>query len=106
MAGDLTVGMNHGGYGNGGGFGFEWMALVVGGVIKLLGSDRGVGHMVAVATTRHEWWRQRGLRLGFGVSAWFWGFCFLWVSTGFWGGAVVVVVMWKREIDGGQGLGL
>ena len=79
MAGDSAVGMNLGGYGNGGGFGFgfEWVDLVVGGVIKLLGSGRGVGHMVAAATTRHVWWRHRGLQLGFGASAvrWLWWRC-------------------------------
>ena len=55
MAGDSAVGMNLSRYGNGGGFrfGFEWVDLVMGGVIKLLGSGRGVGYMVAVATTRH-----------------------------------------------------
>nr|POE89630.1 hypothetical protein CFP56_02346 [Quercus suber] len=92
MAGDSTVGMNLGGYGNSSGFGefgFEWVALVVGGVIKLVGNGRGVGHMVAVAAARHVWWRHHGLQLGFGVSTWFWGFCFLWVSTRFWGGAAV-----------------
>ena len=82
------------------------MALVVGGVLKLLGSGRGVGHMVAATTAPHEWWRRGGLRLGFRDSAWFWGCFFFWVSAGFWGGAVVMVAVWKREIDGGQGLGL
>ena len=53
MAGDSAVGMNLSGYGNGSGFGFEWVDLVVGGVIKLLSSGRGVGYMVAAAMTRH-----------------------------------------------------
>ena len=62
--------------------------------------------MVATMAARHVWWRRCGLLLGFGVSTGFWGFCFLLVFAGFWGGAVVMVAVWKREIDGGRGLGL
>ena len=65
-----------------------------------------MGHIVAAAMARHVWWRHRRLLLGFRVTVGFWGFCFLWVSIWFWGGLVIAVAVWKKDIDGGRGLGL